>query len=143
MSVLCGVIEKFAGASGAHLIVLTVIYGVLGIIRIYVFDIYAIPYRFWRRILPKKWLSYIILGCYYSSFFVALIVLSYFPNWVVVAFLGIYLALVQPPIPSRYGSSRHNNILSYEQLYNIYVNKADIWEKMIDRNNKKRSKKKD
>lgn len=130
------------GASGTHFIVLAVIWGVLGIIRTYIFDTYSIRYRFWRRILPKKWLSYIILGCYYSSFFAVILVLSYFPNWVMVSLLGIYLGVVQPPISSKYGSSRFNHTLTYEQLYEIYINKADFWEKNIEKSKEKRSKKK-
>lgn len=130
------------GASGAHFIVLAAIWVVLGIIRPYVLDTYAIRYRFWRRILQKKWLSYIILGCYYSSFFAALLVLSYFPNWVVVSLLGVYLGIVQPPLPSRYGSNRYNHILSYEQLFEIYINKADFWEDHLSKNRETRLEKK-
>ena len=130
------------GASGAHFIVLAAIWVVLGIIRPYVLDTYAIRYRFWRRILQKKWLSYIILGCYYSSFFAALLVLSYFPNWVVVSLLGVYLGIVQPPLPSRYGSNRYNHILAYEQLFEIYINKADFWEDHLSKNRETRLEKK-
>jgi hypothetical protein len=101
-------------ASVAHFVVMAIIGVVLGMIRTPIFDAYDIRYRFWSKILPKKWLSYIILGGYYSSFFVVLLVLLYFPNWVVVSLLGIYLGIVQPPIPSRYGSSRYNFMPSYD-----------------------------
>lgn len=127
------------GVSMAHVIVLLIIWSVLGIIRTPVFDAYSIRYRFWRRILPRKWLSYIILGCYYSSFFAALLVLFYFPNWAVVALLGIYLGIVQPPVPSRHGSSRFRTLLSYEQLYDVYINQADFWEKELEKNKAKRT----
>ena len=124
------------GASLAHFIVMCIICGVLWIIRPHIFDAYSIQYRFWRRILPKKWLSYIILGCYYSSFFAALLVLCYFPNWVVASLLGIYLGVVQAPIPSRYGNRLH--LHSYEQLYEIYINKADFWEGQLIKNKESR-----
>lgn len=135
-------LKNSPGASGVHFIVLAIILIVLGIIRMHIFDTYAIRYRFWRRILPKKWLSYIILGCYYSSFFAAILVLCYFPNWVVVSILGIYLGVVQPPFPSRYGSSRYNYLLSYEQLYEIYINKEDFWEDHLAKIREKRIEKK-
>lgn len=130
------------GASVTHFLVLIILWAVLGIIRAHIFDAYAIRYRFWRRILPRKWLSYIILGVYYSSVFAAFLVLSYFPNWVVVSLLGIYLGVVQPPIPSRYGISRYQSILSYEQLYEIYITKAEFWEKNIENRKQKGAKKK-
>ena len=109
------------GVSSTQFIVFAVIGIVVGIIRTPIFNTYAIQYLFWRRILPKKWLSYIILGFYYSSFFIVLLVLYYFPNWIVVSLLGIYLGIVQPPIPSKHGSSRYNRFLSYEQLCEIYI----------------------
>ncbi len=130
------------GASVAHIVVLVIIWGVLGIIRTPIFNRYDIRYRFWSRILPKKWLSYIILGGYDSSFFVVLLVLFYFPNWVVVSLLGIYLGVVQPPMPSRHGSSRFNFMPSYDQLYEIYITKADFREDHIAKTRKKTAEKK-
>lgn len=129
------------GASVAHMITLAIIFAILGTIRILIFDMYDIQYRFWSKVLPKKWLSYMILGCYYSSFFIVLLVLFYFPNWVVVSLLGIYLGIVQPPIPSRCGSSRYHFMPSYNQLYETYITKADLWKERIEKNNAKRSKK--
>ena len=37
------------------------------------------------------------------------------------------MGVVQPPVPTRNGGVR--NILSYEKLYDIYINEADFWEK--------------
>ena len=125
-----------ASPSNTHFIVLVVIAGVLWIPRLHVFDTYAVKYRFWRRILPKKWLSYIVLGCYYVSYFVVLLIFVYFPNWVVVALLGIYLGVVQPPIPSRRGH-RNRHLKSYDELYELYITKADYWEKQIARRKKR------
>jgi len=45
--------------------------------------------------------------------------------------LGIYLGIVQPPIPSKNGSSRYRSILSYKQLYEIYITQADFLEERI------------
>ena len=120
------------GTSTSQMIVFIAIWLVLGIVRIPVFNAFSIEYRFWSKILPRKWLSYIVLACYYPLFFVALLVLSHFPNWVVVVALGICLGIVQPPIPSRHGSARLRRILSYEQLYDIYINQADFWESKIE-----------
>ncbi len=119
------------GASVAHFIVLAIIWLLLSVIRTSIFDSYNIRYRFWSKILPKKWLSYIILGFYYSSFFMALLILFYFPNWVVVSLLGIYLGVVQLPISSKYGSSRVNHIPSYQQLYEMYITNADFWKNTL------------
>lgn len=128
---IVSILNSPGGVSSTHFIVLAIICIVLGLVRIPVFDAYSIPYRFWRRILPKKWLSYILLGFYYPSYFIALVVLLYFPNWVVVSILGIYLGLVQPPFPSRHGSGRFNRIRSYQELYDIYITNADLWKKKI------------
>ena len=114
-----------------HTIVLVIIWITMGIVRMPIFDAYDIQYRFWSKLLPKKLLSHIVLGFYYSSYFIALIILFYFPNWIVVSFLGIYLGIVQPPIPSKNGSSRYRSILSYKQLYEIYITQADFWEERI------------
>ena len=104
----------------------------LGIVRIPVFDAFSIEYRFWSKILPRKWLSYIVLACYYPLFLVALLVLFHFPNWFVVVALGICVGIIQPPVPSRHGSARFSRILSYERLYDIYINKSDFWERKIE-----------
>lgn len=127
------------GASTSQTIVFIAIWLALGIIRIPVFDTFSIKYRFWSKILPRKWLSYIVLACYYSLFFVSVLVLFHFPNWFVVVALGICVGIVQPPIPSRHGGARFHSFLSYEQLYDIYINKADFWESKIEqRKNKSR-----
>lgn len=128
------------GASTSQTIVFIAIWLVLGIIRIPVFDTFAVEYRIWSKILPRKWLSYIVLACYYSLFFVALLVLFHFPNWFVVVALGICVGIVQPPIPSRHGSAKFRRLPSYEQLYDIYINKADLWESKIEQRKSKRGK---
>ena len=125
-------LKNAPGASTSQIIVFMAIWLVLGIVRIPVFDAFSIEYRFWSKILPRKWLSYIVLACYYPLFFVALLVLFHFPNWFAVVALGICLGIIQPPIPSRHGSARFRRILSYEQLYDIYINKADFWEGKIE-----------
>lgn len=124
-------IQKAPGASYAQYLVLVIIWICLGIIRNIIFDIYYIPYRFWSRILPKKCLSYIMLGCYYPSFFVVILILCYFPNWVVVALLGIYMGIVQPPVPSKYGIGRYRSFPSYDNLYETYITKSDFWQELI------------
>lgn len=128
------------GASVTHFVVLTIIWIIFGIIRTPIFDTYDIRYRFWSKILPKKWLSYMVLGCYYSSFFVVLLIFFYFPNWAVVSILGIYLGIVQPPIPSKYGSARFTYMPSYEKLCEIYIEKADFWEAHIAKTREKSKK---
>ena len=129
------------GVTLPRIIVLVIIWVVLGIVRIPILDAYNIRYRFWRKLLPNKLLSHIVLGCYYSSYFIALIVLSYFPNWIVVSLLGVYLGIVQPPMPSKYGSSRYRFLPSYEKLYEIYVEQADFWEARIAKRNENKRKK--
>ena len=119
------------GVTIPHIIFMMIICVALGIVRMPIFDAYDIQYRFWSKLLPKKLLSHIVLGFYYSSYFIALIILFYFPNWVVVSLLGIYLGIVQPPIPSKNGSSRYRTIPSYKQLYEIYITQADFWEERI------------
>ena len=125
-------LKNAPGASTSQVIVFMAIWLVLGFVRIPIFDAFSIEYRFWSKILPRKWLSYIVLSCYYPLFFVAFLALFYFPNWFAVVALGICGGIIQPPIPSRYGSARFRRILSYEQLYDIYINKADFWEGKIE-----------
>lgn len=122
---------RTTAVSIVHCVVFGVVWIVSSIALPPVLEKYAVGYRFWRKVLPKKWLSYILLGCYYSSYFLVLLILLYFPNWFVVAALGIYMGAVQPPVPSRHGGARFNRILSYEKLYDTYVNGADFWEKKI------------
>ena len=125
-------LKNAPGASTSQTIVFMAIWFALGIVRIPVFDAFSIEYRFWSKILPRKWLSYIVLACYYPLFFVALLVLFHFPNWFVVVALGICVGIIQPPVPSRHGSARFSRILSYERLYDIYINKSDFWERKIE-----------
>lgn len=112
-----------------HCVVFVVVWIVYSIILPPVLEKYAVGYRFWRKVLPKKQLSYILLGCYYSSSFLVILILFYFPNWFTASALGIYMGAVQPPVPSRHGGARFNHTLSYEKLYDTYINKADFWEK--------------
>lgn len=128
------------GVTIPQIIALVIIWAVLGIVRTPIFDAYNIRYRFWSRLLPKKLLSYIVLGFYYLSYFIALIILFYFPNWVVVTFLGVYLGIVQPPIPSKHGSGRYRFLPSYNQLYEIHITQADFWEERIAKRNANKSK---
>jgi hypothetical protein len=128
------------GASTSQTIVFMAIWLILGTVRIPVFDAFSIEYRFWSKILPKKWLSHIVLACYYPLFFVAFLVLFYFPNWFTVVTLGICVGIVQPPIPSRHGGARFRRILSYEQLFDIYIKRADVWENKIKQRKNKSGK---
>ncbi len=115
------------GASTAQIIVFMAIWLLLGMIRTPIFDTFVVEYRFWSKILPRKWLSNIVLACYYPLFFVAFLILFHIPNWFTVVILGIFVGIVQPPIPSRHGSGRLRRLHSYEQLYDIYINNADVW----------------
>ncbi len=125
------------GASSmVHFGVMAVAMIVASLIRMHTFDTYAIPYRFWSRILPNKRLSYIVLGFYYTSYFTVLLALCYLPYFVVAILLGVYLGFVQPPVPRSRGGHYTRRILSYEELYDIYINRADFWEKHIE--NKKK-----
>ena len=63
--------------------------------------------------------------------------LFYFPNWIVVALLGIYAGIIQPPLPSRHGSARFHRLLSYDELCNVYITNAEMWERIIEKNRKK------
>ncbi len=128
------------GASTSQTIVFMAIWIILGTVRIPVFNAFSIEYRFWSKILPKKWLSHIVLACYYPLFFVAFLVLFYFPNWFTVVTLGICVGIVQPPIPSRHGGARFRRILSYEQLFDIYIKRADVWENKIKQRKNKSGK---
>ena len=125
------------GASTEQFIAFIAIAAVSALISVPLFNALAIPYRFWRRILPHKWLSYIILGGYYSSFFIIMLVLCYSPNWVTVSVLGVFFGVVRPPVPSRRG--HFYRIPTYSQLFEIYIDNADMWEKNIEKS-KKRSK---
>ena len=132
---------KAPGALSVSRFAVSAIIGfVLGIALMPVFDTYNVKYRFWSRILPKKCLAHILLGLYYCSYFIGLLILCYFPNWVVVSLFGIYLGVVQPPVPTkRYGNSRH--LMSYEELYELYVTKSDYWKARIENRNGRNNKK--
>ena len=113
-----------------HLAGFVIVWIIVTVVRTIVFDKYAIPYRFWRRTLPKKKLSYVLLGVWYPSAFAVILIFCYFPNWVTAVILGGYMGIVQPPFPSKSGT-RYLLIPTYERLYDAYINNADSWEKTI------------
>ena len=92
-------------------------------------------YRFWRRILPRKRLSCLILGCFYLLFFAAVALLFWVPEWALLVPVGILIGAVQPPVPSRSGLG-NRPLLSYAQLYDMYINHADVWEKRLGQRRK-------
>ena len=118
------------------IIIVAISFIFLSIISSHIFDIYNIQYRFWRKILPHKWLSYIILGFYYTSFFTAILVFCYFPKAIVASIVVLYLAIVNPPYTSRYGHRRKTP--SYRELCEIYINNAEHWEKKINTQKEKK-----
>ena len=122
------------GASTTQYTVFVIIAIIFTIIRfIIVFNIDYIEYRFWRKILPKKWLSYILLAAYYFSYFAGLLLLVYFPSWVMVSLFGIYVGIVQPPVPPKHGYN-HRKFYTYNELYKIYITDAAFWEGEIEKN---------
>ena len=110
------------GASTTQYTVFVIIAIIFTIIRfIIMFNIDYIEYRFWRKILPKKWLSYILLAAYYFSYFAGLLLLVYFPSWVMVSLFGIY-------------GYNHRKFYTYNELYKIYITDAAFWEGEIEKN---------
>ena len=123
------------GLTAAQGLVLVAVVVAVGLIRMPVFDAYAVEYRFWRRILPRKRLSCLILGCFYLLFFAAVALLFWVPEWALLVPVGILIGAVQPPVPSRSGLG-NRPLLSYAQLYDMYINHADVWEKRLGQRRK-------
>ena len=108
-------------------------------ICIFIFDEYAVLYRFWSKILVKRWRYYAVVCAFVVSMVAAFLVAWYFPSWWVVIPASVYIGAVTELIPARsMGMRRHRVILSYEEACGMYVERADFWEKQIQKKNAKR-----
>ena len=127
------------GTSKKYVIVAVVVGITMKIFMNVVVDTYTIDYRFWCRVLQKKWLYYVIFWARILMIPITVLVLCYFPNWWAALLVSISICL-GVPIGKRHIHSRR--IKSYEELYEIYITRADFWERHIEKNKEKRLKKK-
>lgn len=123
--------------------IMLVIALVMGVISRWVSDEWGIEYRFWNRVLQKKWLYASTLAFLLLSDVAAVVLACIFPSGWLFALGGVWLGTLGDLLPVRPGGHRGNmNILSYRMLYDIYVTKADFWEKDIAKRKKKRTNRK-
>lgn len=126
--------------TSTHIWIMCIIFLVLSVVSWWIFDEYGIQYRFLNKILKKRGLYSIIIFLSLSHF--SLFVLAwFFPSWWIYILGGIWIGTVGQLPPLVYGI-RSVNLLSYEQLYDIYVTKADYWEKNLKKKKEKRMKRK-
>jgi hypothetical protein len=106
-------------------------------ISLFIFDAYTVQYRFWSKILVSKWRYRAAVCAFVISMVAAFLVAWYFPSlWTVIA-ASVYIGVVTELLPRRH-LGRRMVIMSYEEAYGIYVEKADFWEKQIQKKNAKR-----
>ncbi len=106
-------------------------------ICIFIFDADTVKYRFWRKILVSKWRYRAAVGAFVMSMIAAFLAAWFLPSlWTVIP-AGAYIGVVTELLPTRH-AGRHMVIMSYEEAYGIYVEKADFWEKQIQKKNAKR-----
>jgi len=103
----------------------------------FIFDAYTVQYRFWSKIIVKRWRYYAAVCAFVVSMVAAFLAAWYFPSlWSVIA-AGIYIGAVTELLPTR-SAGRRMIIMSHEEAYGIYVERADFWEKQIRKKNAKR-----
>lgn len=102
-----------------------------------IFDAYTVQYRFWSKILVSKWRYRAAVGAFVISMVAAFLAAWYFPSlWTVIP-MGAYIGAVTELLPKRRAGKRMV-IMSYEEAYGIYVERADFWEKEIQKKNGKK-----
>ena len=106
-----------------------------------IFEFYMIDYRFWKKVLAKRWLYRIVFCLWLLLTFSIFFLIFTFPNWWIIIVgsisLGLISSLTRNGVVSGRGF-RSPSILSYKKLYDYYITRADYWEKKLQ--NKKRKK---
>ena len=110
----------------------------LYVICLPLFHRYAIDYRFWCRILPRRALFWVAYWFLLLSTVAVLLLVWYCPAWWLVILGGMYLGAIGPLSPLQSINGRPE-LLSRERLHDIYITNAAFWER---NRNKKREKKK-
>ncbi len=128
------------GFSTAQALVALALTFVLYIARRLVTAAYQIDYRVFRWILPKKWLYYVMVWHEVAAIYLGILFLAYHPTWWGIALTGLYLGLGTGWIRRPGGYGRSVRFWSYEQLYERYITKSELWEKEIQRRRAKREK---
>lgn len=97
----------------------------------WIFAKYHVDYRFYSKVLRKKWLYLFVLwfaalSC--IAFFIWFLVVS---DWCVAVFCALYIGAVDALVPLH--RIKSVNRLSYEHMYAIYIENASHWEKSISK----------
>lgn len=114
------------------------------LISISMFDFYTIDYRFWKKVLGKRWLYRIVFCLWLLLTFLIFFLIFIFPNWWIVIVGGIALGLIRGLTQNgvvKGGIVRSPSILSYKKLYDYYIARTDYWEKKLQKHQEKRKKK--
>lgn len=120
---------------------MAVIILVVGFINNRIFDDYGIRYRFLSKILKKRWLYEVILWFSLLSSLAVFVLAWFFPGLCLFVLGGVWIGTVGELLPLHL-IIRSVSIMSYKQAYDIYVTNADYWEKNIEKQKKKRMKRK-
>jgi hypothetical protein len=106
-------------------------------ISLFIFDAYTVQYRFWSKILVSKWRYRAAVCAFVISMVAVFLVAWYFPSLCTVIAASVYIGVVTELLPRRH-LGRRMVIMSYEEAYGMYVERADFWEKQIQKKNAKR-----
>lgn len=105
----------------------------------WIFSKYHVDYRFYSKVLRKKWLYLLVLwfsalSC--IAFFIWFLVVS---DWCVAVFCALYIGAVDALVPLH--RIKSVNRLSYDFMYSVYIKNAPNWENKMNTKKKHNSSK--
>ena len=107
----------------------------IDLISRFVYDKFYVGYRFFKKILRKRWIYYAILWTDLVLTFVIIGLVLLFPSWWLCVFGGVWLGTMGELIPLYHIKSV--NRLSYDHMYEVYIKNAHQWEKKMNAQKKK------
>ncbi|MBR4054509.1 MAG: hypothetical protein IKK06_06870 [Clostridia bacterium] len=110
----------------------------VGLISRYVYDKFYVDYRFYKKVLRKRWIYLVILWTDLFLTFAIIGLALLFPGWWLCIFGGVWLGTMGELIPLYHIKSV--NRLSYDYMYEVYIKNARHWEKNMNAQKKKKAK---
>ncbi|MBR5264701.1 MAG: hypothetical protein IKV50_08430 [Clostridia bacterium] len=107
----------------------------IDLISRFVYNKFYVDYRFFKKILRKRWIYLAILWTDLVLTFVIIGLVLLFPSWWLCVFGGVWLGTMGELIPLYHIKSV--NRLSYDHMYEVYIKNAHHWEKKMNAQKKK------
>jgi len=112
----------------------------VGLISRFVCNKFYVDYRFYKKVLHKRWIYLVILWTDLFLTFAIIGLALLFPGRWLCIFGGVWLGTMGELIPLYHIKSV--NRLSYDCMYEVYIKNAHHWEKKMNAQKKKQNKKK-